>query len=180
MIRHAAPRLVAGLVVVLAACSGSSDDGRDRDSTTTVPVPTTGTATRIDIVEFEGSVEDVLASVDEASRFAGGVAGWLNEVPGQEGVLRNRRGVTLFVPVDDGFSDDAVASAFATPDIAAATIGEHLRVGVIDELTGTITLASGAEYEVGDGPTIAGRRVLGSRSATNGVIYLIDGPLATG
>jgi hypothetical protein len=182
--RSNARPLVVLLVAVLVGCSASSDDGADGGATGSGPAgstsaPTT-TTTRIDIVEFDGSVEDVLATIPEASRFAGGVADWLIEVPGQEGVLRNRRGVTLFVPVDDGFSSDDRDEAFADADTAAATIGEHLRVGTAGELHGTITMASGAEYQVGDGPTIRDRRVLRSLEATNGVIHLIDGPLVAG
>ena len=182
MSRRWARGLLVGLAVVLAGCSGSSYDGEGQGPDPTAPAGSTTSVTsaRTDIVEFEGSIEDVLAGIPEAARFAGGIADWLADVPGQEGVLRNRRGVTLFVPVDDGFSAADRDAAFADPDMAAATIGEHLVVGVVDELTGTITMASGATYELGDGQTIDGRRILRSQDATNGVIHLIDGPLASG
>lgn len=174
---------LVAVVVVATGCSGSSDDGEASEpteapaTTATVEAEATTTTLRADVVELDGSVEDVLAGIPEVSRFAEGVADWLAAVPGQEGVLRNRRGITLFVPVDDGFSESDRDEAFADPDAAAVTIGEHLRVGALAELTGTITMASGVEYTIGDDGTIGGRQVVRTETATNGVIHLLDGPL---
>jgi len=181
-------------ILALAACSGSSDDagstttsvdpaasagttesgesGESGDSTDTTEVLRDG------VVAFEGSVESVILDLPDAQNFAVGVEEWLAAVPGQEGVLRNSRGVTVFVPVDDGFSEADRDAAFADPDLAAVTIGDHLHVGTLEDLDGTIVVATGAEYVVADdGDVIAGRRVVRSVTAANGVVYLIDGPL---
>ena len=69
-------------------------------------------------------------------------------------------------------------------DAAALVISDHLHVGVLRTLVGSVTTASGTKHTVtvDDGDTlIADRRVVGSVTATNGLVYLIDGPLpATG
>ncbi len=160
------------------ATSVRSADAENSDSSDDSSASTTEVL-RPGVVAFDGSVEDLVLELPEARNFAGGIEEWLIAVPGQEGVLRNSRGITLFVPVDEGFSDEARSAEFADPDIAALTIGEHLHVGVLDELDGSVTVASGTEYAVGgDGTTIGGRSVLRVETATNGVVYLIDGPLA--
>ena len=124
-------------------------------------------------------MESLILTLPDARNFADGVEAWLGAVPGQEGVLRNSRGITVFVPVDDGFSQAAADVAFADPDASAVTIGDHLHVGALEELDGTVVVATGLEFDVGDdGETIGGRRVLRAETATNGVVYLIDGPLA--
>jgi len=192
VVRRVRARWAAAVIaaaVVVTGCSGSSDDAGDDDDgqanettegstgTAAVEGEATTTTLRADVVELDGSVEDVLSGIPEARRFAEGVADWLADVPGQEGVLRNRRGITLFVPADDGFSESDRDEAFADPDAAAATIGEHLRVGTLAELAGTITMASGAEYTIGADGTIGGRQVVRTETATNGVIHVLDGPL---
>lgn len=197
--------LAALAVVVLASCSGSSDDApritsdRTADTATTIPsgsddtdavtLPSTATSSagpssdgaRPGVVALAGSVESVLAEIPEAGNFASGVDGWLAAVPGQEGVLRNSRGITLFVPIDEGFSVEDREAMLADPDVAAVTISDHLHVGALATLDGSVTTASGVEQEVsresGD-QTIGGRLVVGSVVATNGVVYLIDGPLS--
>jgi hypothetical protein len=178
-------------MLALAACSGSSDD--TGSTTTSVDPAASAGATGSDesgdstdttevlrdgVVAFEDSVESVILDLPEAQNFAVGVEEWLAAVPGQEGVLRNSRGITVFVPVDDGFSEADRDAAFADPDLAAVTIGDHLHVGTLEDLDGTIVVATGAEYVVADdGDVIAGRRVVRSVTAANGVVYLIDGPL---
>ncbi len=204
------PLVVAALVLVACTGSSADDDsatvtttatsvdasvGAAQDpagtaapsSTAAADAVTDGAATSVPttepapgVVEYDGSVTAVLGEAQEAQRFAAGVAAWLDAVPGQDGVLRNARGVTLFVPVDDGFDEAAADAAFADPDTAAITIADHLRVGVVadlDELDEPITVASGAVYDVGPGPTVGGRSVVGSIEAANGVIHLLDGPL---
>lgn len=195
--RRLAPTLLV-LVVGLAACSGSSDsdadatsvdestgdaadaanDADEASSATTAPASTLPP----EVVAFEGSVEDVLLGLTDARNFAGGVEDWLAAVPGQEGVLRNSRGVTLFVPVDEGFSTAERDEAFADPDLAAQTLGRHLRVGALEELDEPVIVASGDEYVVaveGDETFVGGRLVVRSVVADNGVLHLIDGPLGT-
>lgn len=190
--------LVAGLVS-LAACS-DNDAGSSATDTAATSTPSstepsgdvaadgvdggTGTSTSPpttlppNVVAFDGSVESLVLALPEARNFASGVEAWLDAVPGQEGVLRNSRGITMFVPVDEGFPEDAAAAAFADPDTSALTIGEHLHVGALAELEGTIVMATGAEHSVGDGgATIGGRRVVRSEAGTNGMVYLIEAPL---
>ena len=173
-----ARRLVAALVA-LASCSGPNDDTGPSTTGTKVaslpsapgiafdPTPDSAGATtpgatevlRPGLVPFDGSVESLVLEFADARNFATGVQEWLDAVPGQEGVLRNSRGITLFVPVDDGFTDDDRDEWFADPDVAAATIGEHLHVGALVELEGSVTVATGTEYQIGDdGTTIGDRR----------------------
>jgi len=183
--------------LVLAACSSSSNDAgstatsvdaaasdgaNEPDDGSGEPddsrAPDTTEVLRDGVVAFEGSVESVILELPDARNFAGGVEEWLAAVPGQEGVLRNSRGITVFVPVDDGFSEADRDAAFADPDLAAITIGDHLHVGTLEELDGAIVVATGAEYVVADdGDVIGGRRVVRSVTAANGVVHLIDGPL---
>lgn len=159
----------------------STANDADGDGATTVPTapPTT---LRPGVVARDGSVEDVLFGLEEASNFAGGVEDWLAAVPGQEGVLRNSAGITLFVPVDEGFTTAELAEAFPDPDGAALTLSDHLRVGILDEIDGPVVVASGKEYAVtveGDDTVVGGRRIVRTVSATNGVIHLVDGLLGT-
>lgn len=166
-----------------AAAASTTVEPIESTTTSTSATTTTTTTTEVlrpGVVALDGSVEGVLAELDEASNFAVGVAGWLAAVPGQEGVLRNSRGITLFVPVDAGFPTDDRDAAFADQDLAAITLSDHLRVGALEILDETITVASGAEYVVstdGEDTLVGGRRVIAMRTTTNGVIYLIDGPL---
>ena len=189
--------LLAAATVSLVACSGNGGNSSTTDPTSdsatdssdlvgshddassgTATGPATTDALRPGVVAFDDSVESVILALPDARNFASGVEAWLAAVPGQEGVLRNSRGVTMFVPVDDGFSEDEAAAAFADPDTSALTIGDHLHVGALAELEGTIVMATGAEHSVGDdGATVGGRRVLRSETATNGIVYLIEAPL---
>lgn len=202
-------RSVLGVAVLIAltGCSGSSDpDSSEPDaagstaeqptdeitepavttqggSPSTDAEPATSTTLRPGVVAFEGSVEDLLGRLDEASNFAAGVEAWLGDVPGQEGVLRNSRGVTLFVPADVGFSPEDGERAFASPNRSALTLSDHLRVGVLEELDGPVVVSSGNRYRVttnDDGDVlVAGRRVIATETAANGVIHLLDGPLGS-
>jgi len=190
--------LVGIAMIALVACSGDDDDAAtsttaaatpersdDQDtvgdstaSTDTVPETTD---LRPGVVVFDGSVESLVVALPDAQNFAAGVEEWLEAVPGQEGVFRNSRGITVFVPADDGFSIEDQEVSFADPDTAATTIGDHLHVGAFSDLTefgGSIIVATGVEYTISDdGQTIGGRRVLRSEEGTNGVVFVIDGPL---
>lgn len=149
-------------------------------ATTSPSAPTTTAVLKPGVVALDGSVEAVLAELPEARNFATGVASWLDAVPGQEGVLRNDRGITLFVPVDAGFSEADRDVMVDDADVAAVIISDHLHVGALETLDGSVMTASGTEHTVtvdDGGSLIAGRRVVGSVAATNGVVYLIDGPL---
>lgn len=157
--------------------SPSTTELSTTELSTTVPAPSTDE--RSDIVAFDGSVEDVLGDLDDASNFAAGVSDWLAAVPGQEGVLRNTRGVTLFVPLDSALTADAADLAFEDPDLAAITISEHLSVGRVGDLEPglVIAMASGVEVTVEAGPTVGGFEVVRTEQATNGVVHVIDGVL---
>lgn len=193
------PGLAVGLVLVaLVSCSGDADtstttsrpssatsDAADQDTDDDAPTPTDptpeSTQLRSGVVAFDGSVESLIVALPDAENFSEGVEAWLDDVPGQEGVFRNSRGITVFVPADDGFSVTDRDESFADPDTAAVTIGDHLHVGAFADLTelgGSIVVATGVEYQISDdGEMIGGRRVLRSQEGTNGVVFVIDGPL---
>jgi uncharacterized surface protein with fasciclin (FAS1) repeats len=148
-------------------------------SISTIPSSTVDDGARPGIVAREGSVEDVLGDVPGADHFAELVAAWLAAVPGQEGVLRNARGITLFVPSDDAFTAADRDALLDDLDATARFIGEHLVVSVLTvaDLPDTVVTAMGTEHAV-DGSTIGGHAiVIADTSATNGIIHLIDGPL---
>lgn len=195
--------------LLTAACSGSSDASSTSTSSTTaiaattaidrvtippaesttvaesapsvasIPSTTVDDGARPGVVALEGSVEDLLGDVPGADHFAELVSAWLAAVPGQEGVLRNARGITLFVPADDAFSAADRDALLDDLDATARFIGEHLVVSILTvaDLPGTVVTAMGTEHAT-LGATIDGHAfVVADIAATNGVMHLIDGPL---
>lgn len=166
----------------------SAEPSQPTSSTEATVAPATAPSTsslpdiddeRPGVVAREGSIEDVLGGVTNTEHFAGLVTWWLTEVPGQEGVLRNARGITLFVPSDDAFTEADRNALEGDVDATARFIGEHLVVDVIPaaDLAGTVVTAMGTEHEVTDS-SIGGRAIVESDiDATNGVIHVIDGVL---
>lgn len=161
-----------------------SPSGTEADATTTGDDAVTSTTTEVTLpppVDIEGSVQDVVAQTEDLSNISSAIDAWLADSPGREGVLRNARGVTLFLPGNEGFSDDDVAAALADFDAFSIFLSEHLAVGTMtsDQLGDSVTTAMGVQYPVGEGPTIGGRAILQADiEATNGVLFVIDGPLA--
>ncbi len=132
-------------------------------------------------VAEEGSVRSVIADQPELSNINAAIDAWLDEAPGREGVLRNGRGVTVFLPDDDGFTESDLAAAVQDLDAFTVFLSEHLRVGIVtsDQLGSEVKTAMGAIYPVTDGPSIGGRLIVRADiAATNGVVHVIEGPLA--
>jgi uncharacterized surface protein with fasciclin (FAS1) repeats len=147
---------------------------------TTEPAPETTNPNVIVPVELEGSVEDVIAQRDDTSNMSSAIEAWLADDPGRAGVLRNPRGITLFVPADTGFTEADRDEVIADFDGFTLFLTAHLRVGALttDQLGPNVSTADGSSYPIGDG-TIGDRAIVEADiEATNGVIHVIDGPLA--
>lgn len=159
--------------------AASTAVGESATSGQSIPSTTVDDGARPGVVALEGSVEDLLGDVPGADHFAELVAAWLAAVPGQEGVLRNARGITLFVPADDAFSAADRDALLDDLDATARFIGEHLVVSILTlaDLPGTVVTAMGTEHAT-LGVTIDGHAfVVADIAATNGIIHVIDGPL---
>jgi uncharacterized surface protein with fasciclin (FAS1) repeats len=159
--------------------AASTSAGESAPSVSSIPSTAVDDGARPGVVAREGSVEDLLDDVPGADHFAELVSAWLAAVPGQEGVLRNARGITLFVPADDAFSAADRDALLDDLDATARFIGEHLVVSVLTlaDLPGTVVTAMGTEHQT-LGTTIDGHAfVVADIAATNGVMHVIDGPL---
>jgi uncharacterized surface protein with fasciclin (FAS1) repeats len=132
-------------------------------------------------VDVEGSVQDLIAQRDDLENINAAIVAWLDDSAGREGVLRNPRGITLFLPNDEAFTDDDIATALDDFDAFTIFLSEHLRIGALtsDELGDSVSTAMGVAYPVEPGPTIGGQTVVSADIvATNGVIHIIGGVLA--
>lgn len=200
--------LVATTIAALAGCSNGDDDSSSGSTAPTgtgtatstpeggsvVPggtVAPDGTAAPTDsaapattptpeIVDVEGSVRDVIASRPELSNFSSAIDAWLAAAPGNEGVLRNPAGVTMFVPNNDAFGEDDAQQFIDDPASFTVVISEYLKVGPVKaaDLGAEVSTAMGHTYPVGDGPSIGGVQIVESDiEATNGVVHVLDGQL---
>ena len=161
--------VIAVLAVAVAMTACSSDDGSGVTAVTAFPEP----------VALEGSAEDVITDRQDLSNIAGAIADWIADDPGREGVLRHGRGVTLFLPNNDGFSAEDAAAVVSDFDQFTVFISEHLKIGIVksDEFGDSISTAMGVSYPIVEG-TIGGRLIVETDiEATNGFIHIIDGPL---
>jgi uncharacterized surface protein with fasciclin (FAS1) repeats len=162
-----------------AASTTVGESAPTAPSTSSIPSTTVDDGARPGVVALNGSVEDLLGDVPGADHFAELVTAWLAAVPGQEGVLRNARGITLFVPADDAFSAADRDALLDDLDATARFIGEHLVVSIlaVADLPGNVVTAMGTEHAT-LGATIDGHAfVMADIAATNGVIHVIDGTL---
>jgi hypothetical protein len=204
-----ARRALALFIVVAAAAACSGDDAATPVSTTTTtavpptaapPPPTTAPppatieptpatsapatteptrATLPPPVADDGSVREVVSKREDLRNIDAAIDAWLADSSGREGVLRNARGVTVFLPNDDGFTEDDLAVALADFDAFTVFLSEHLKVGVLrsDELGESVVTAMGSAHAI-TGGTIGGRLIVEADiEATNGVIHIIEGPL---
>lgn len=131
-------------------------------------------------VDVEGSVRGVISSREDLSNFSSVIDRWLLDDSGLEGVLRNPRGITLFVPNNDGFTEADVETALADLDAFTLFLTAHLKVGPArsSEFGESVMTADGSVHPVGFA-TIGGRALTEvDLEATNGFVHVIDGKLA--
>lgn len=199
--------MVALLVplVVLAACSNDNDNKADTsastpvvattvvgeqstttasgstpDTTGSTDAATTTQATVPAQVPFEGSMAELVAQQPSLSNINEAIGAWLLDSPGREGVLQNGAGITLFLPDDNGFTDDDVALALADFDAFTLLLSEHLKVGIVtsEQLGTEVSTAMGNTYAIGEGPTVGGQLIVEADiTGTNGVLHIIAGKL---